>query len=395
MKKIDILSKLKLCLLFFLSFLGIVMIIIFYYHVDYISGNLINKLVYIFNTISTESTCKKYGWNIVCYDFSKIPFKRLLLNKEVLLTADLNEFLNDELLGYSVRIKNKKEFERMFWKEAAKLGLDANKFQKMDVAEAIKAVVDIIGSRFTYHNVDEDLLFINKYGKYLPIEDYFRLGLGDCDKYADATIAAFKIIKPLNFKLQNIYLTREELGGNIELHAWVAVVIIQPNWIILSHIDPTFADNGAELEATDYHITRKNKIFIYYFYRALPGEENQICGYQVLEKALEKIISKTHNKNLLFLENDILERESSFLLEEMSFQAWKISIYNPKMGVEKIEKILSMTTEKTMNLEDIWYYAYRIYFRAGNHKKAEKYKQLLIKEFPDSFWIKYLKNGVN
>lgn len=325
--------------------------------------------------IQEIATREKYGQNIIYYDFSKIPLDSLILDEEISFPNDLKNFLNDEF--NNPKIQDPQRFEELFWKEADKLGFTADKFKEMNIYQAIKAVVKIVGARITYHDVDGDTNFTKTYGQHLPIDVYFELGLGDCDKYRGATLAAFKIIKPLNPRLRNVYLSTEELGGNTQFHAWVSVVIPQQDRLIVSHIDPTFSDNGGALEADDFHITLQNNFFLARFYRKLSGWENQVYIYQIFENGLPAVKS---------------DGELEEILDEMSFVVLIIAISKPELAVEKILPVIQLYETKgfTFTLDALLYRACEIYSRAGNTSEAEKYKQRLLTEFPNSYWSKFI-----
>ena len=337
-------------------------------------------LITVASLVSAETTIEKYGQNIVYYDFSKIPVDSLVLDKEIPLPNDLKYCLSSII--YSPRIQNPQSFERLFWEEANKLGLAADKFKEMDIQQAVTAIVKVVGSRITYCLVDKDTSFINKYGEHLSIDKYFYLGLGDCDKYRNACIAAFKIVKVLNPKLQNVYLSTKGFGGNQQPHAWVSVIIPQETLLILSHIDPTFYDNGGALEADEFHITLQNNIFLGYFYGILLGSENNLYAYQIFEKAVPMIEDEKQLENIL---------------DRMSFYALVTSIYNPQLAPEKILPVIQLYETKgfTAILDKLLYRAYKIYKAAGKTEEAEKYKQRLLTEFPNSYWVRKVKKIID
>ncbi len=316
-------------------------------------------------------TCEKYGKDkLVYYDFSKIP-DGLALDKRIELPADLAKFMDES--WDKPKIKDSILFEQDFWEEASKFGYNPDTLKNISPKEAIMAAVEIVVSRFTFCYIDEDQDFISKYGKNQPIEVYFHLKLGDCDKYRDATIAAFSIIKKLNPSLENIYLVSERLGGNFQPHAWVAILIPQEDHLILSHIDPTFYDAGGHLEADTFHICLDNNIFLVYFYKELIGYENLSFSYQILEEALWKIKNK---------------HQRGKILEEMASLASSISIYRPRTALNKV-LLVAKEYERvgyTENLDRILYCVYRACLRAGNEFEAEKYRQRLLNEFPESLW---------
>lgn len=325
-------------------------------------------------------TYKRYGKNIFYYDFSKIP-DNLVLDRKIELPKDLKEFLDYKY--NNPMIENPLRFEQEAWEEAHKLGYTLDNLKNASFKEAIMAAVEIVVSRLTYHSVDWDENFIRKYGKHQPTDVYFHLKLGDCDKYRDATIGVFDIIKKLNPRLQNVYLSNEKLGSNHEQHAWISIVIPQDDYLILSHIDPTFYDNYKLLEAGNNHICLEHNIFIGYFYNALSecdsGYDSLIYAYQILEEKILKVESKKWQEKILY---------------DMSFIASLISIYKPRMALDKIRQVLALYEAEgfTENLDGILAHAFDICLEADEKLEAEKYKQRLLKEFPDSFRTESVKN---
>lgn len=327
------------------------------------------------DTIAGRKTSKEYGKNIVYLDFSKIS-EELIPKEKMKLPSDLKEYLNDKYKKPS--IKDKQRFEKEFWEEALKLGYTPGKFKNASVKEAIKAAVDITASRFTFEYVDDEKnWFAQKYGKFLNTDDYFHYGLGDCDKYRDVTIAAFEIIKKINPKLENVYLSNESLGGSMKRHAWVSIIIPQKNHLILSHIDPTFYDNGDELEASkdecDAHILVYNDAFKPYFYRELK-ESRLAC------ELFKESFYKTEDAS-------VIEQ----MLDDMCYTASQI--YPKKQAVENVEWARKEYEARgfTEHLNNILYYSYTTYSEFGDKKKAEEYKQRLFKECPDSYWTRFVK----
>lgn len=319
------------------------------------------------------TTREKYGKKISYYDFSKIP-DNLVLDKKIKLSKDLEIFLNNKF--NNPRIKNYSRFEKEVWEEASKFGYRLDELRNTNFKEVIIAAVKIVASRLDYYSVDLDKSFIRKYGKYQSADFYFHLKLGDCDKYRDAVIAVFNMVKRLNRQLKNVYLSKEGLGGNLDTnHAWVSVLIPQKNYLILSHIDPTLYDASNFLEAGSFYVCLENDIFIAYFYRELAGCDNLLYSYQILAKA--------------FLETKNREWQEK-LLSDMSFIVLLISIYKPKIAPSKIFWIMGLYDANRFkkNLDSILYRAYKVYLRAGDNLEAEKYKQRLCKEFPNSYWTK-------
>ncbi len=192
-------------------------------------------------------------------------------------------------------------------------------------------------------------------------------------------IACFEIIKKLNPKLENVYLSREELGGSMEGHAWVSVIIPQKDGLMLSHVDPTFYDNEGELEASkdefDAHILVYNNAFKAYFYHKLGSYE---YAYAIFEESLSKTTD---------------EKTVEKLLDDMSFTILMMS--HNKTPLKEIEWILQQYESKGFkdNLDDILYRSYEVHKRAGDKEKSEAYLQRLFKEYPKSYWVEHVKSS--
>lgn len=324
-------------------------------------------------------TWEKYGRNIFYFNFSEIP-ESVIEDEFLELPKDLREFISTK---YNLpRTKNKEKFFVDFWEEAEKLGYSEESFRNMGPKEAIMAAVKIVTARFSYFLVDTDKKFINQYGAHLPIEEYFHLKLGDCDKYRDATIVAFGIIKNLNPNLKNVYLTREELGGRgiVTMHAWVAVLIPTKNYLMLSHVDPTFYDSGGSLEAGNFHISLKHDIFQSYFYFSLPGRINILHSYGILFEAYSKIIDDPEREELLCRMGDVVHI---------------LSIYDAEAAASKIPFVLQEYEQKKFkkNQDTLWYNAYKVFSASKNDPEKERYKQKLLKHYPDSYWTKLIEKN--
>lgn len=333
--------------------------------------------IVVHNVLKGEKTSAKYGKNIEYFDFSKMS-EELIPKEKMKLPSDLEKGLNK---GHDrPDIKNEQMFMEDFWKEAVKLDYTPDKFKEIDFKEAIQAAVEITASRFTYEPVDDSKnWFAQKYGKNLSTDEYFHYGLGDCDKYRNATIAVFEIIKSFNPKLENVHLSKEEFGGSMERHAWVSIIIPQKDYLILSHIDPTFYDKYGELEASkdesDSHILVYNDAFKAYFY-------HQLEDYEYASSLFEESLSKTTDKK-------IIEK----LLDNMSFTV--LMMDDKRIASEKIEWIRQQYELKGFkdNLDNMLYRSYKVHKNIGDKKKSESYLQRLFKECPESYWTKAIKKG--
>ena len=320
-----------------------------------------------------QTTFEKYGRNIKYYSFSQLDEGRIPLG-EMKLPNDLEHYITND--SYQPLIENPKKFRDEVMQEALKLGYKEESFRSMSAKEAIMAAVEITGSKINYLSVDWNRDFINEHGESLPRDRYFSIGLGDCDKYRDITIAIFGIIKKENPKLKNVYLSIEELGGYMWDHAWVSILIPRDDEIMLCHIDPTFYDNGGKLEAGEKHIMVKNGAYQGYFYRKLNDCEN---SYMIFDEAMQKCSKE----------------ELETLIDAASFTLFLFSGSKAEFGAERIEGLLQRYSSEGFNarLDTMLYRAHRIYKEAGNREKSEHYRQRVLTEFPDSYWVGNLKNN--
>ena len=328
----------------------------------------------VYNVSKKKSTFKTYGRNIKYYNFSELP-ENSIPKEYVELPYDLEKCVNDELNRPD--IADPSRFRREVLKEAEKLGYTEEMLKSLSVKEAILTAAKITGSKIDYHLVDSDPEFLSKYGSNISTDTYFYIGLGDCDKYRNITIGIFEIMKSINPNLKNVYLASEELGGYMDFHAWVSIVIPCKESLMLCHVDPTFRDNGGNFEAGERHIMIENEAYKAYFYKELQDCEN---AYMFFEESIKK-------QN----DEDVLER----LLEDTSFTLYLFSHEKPEFASEKIEKINQMYESKGFkdHLDSILYRSFIIYKDAGNKEKSEYYKQRLLKEFPDSYWVGEIKKN--
>lgn len=315
-----------------------------------------------------SSTFETYGRNVKYYNFSEIP-EDLIPKEDVKLPRDLERRVNNEMNKPDIRDHSR--FRKEVLKEAEKLGYTEEMLKSLSVKEAIFTASRITGSKINYHLVDSDVEFLGKYGSNLTADEYFYIGLGDCDKYRNITIGIFDIIKDINPNLKNVYLSNEELGGYMDFHAWVSILIPSKENLMLCHIDPTFYDNDGNFEAGEKHIMVTNEAYKAYFYKGIYDYEN---AYTLFEESMQK-------QN----DDDVLET----LLDATSFNLFLASSYNPDFAVDRIEEINQTYESKGFKerLDSMLYRSYRIHKKAGDKEKSEYYKQRLLNEFPDSYWV--------
>jgi len=336
------------------------------------------------NGKSTPTTTReKYGKSFIYYDFSRLPDPRsLVLNEEIPLPSDLKKFIDTDLK--SIRIKDKDAFEKEFWKEATKLGYSRQQLEIADYRIVIRAIMDVVASRITYLEVDSEKKagdFIRQYGIFIPKDEYFRLGKGDCDKYRDISIAIYYLFfKDKNPQLKNIYLC-SQIGGNSQPHAWVAILIPQRSYLLVSHCDPTFYDSGAipNLDADDYHVCLYPfNVFLGNFYYNLIWTEysNAPYTYDLFKAAYPNIFKDS-------LKSQVLRAMVRTTLQMADKCRHYISGREISQKAEwATQEFYNLGTRK--GLASILRYNYEIYCLIGNKQKADEFRIKLQIEFPNS-----------
>jgi len=323
---------------------------------------------------SNQNDVKPDSKPLVYCDFPEIDFGSLPAEK-VDVPDDLTSLKrfqknNGQEFSYywNPRMSSPKTLEKLALAEASKLGHDLEGISTLSAKDAIMLGVEIVASRMEYAYVDEDEDFIAKHGKVLPIDKYFELGKGDCDKYSAALISVFRLIKKHNPNLRNVYMARD-LGGIDPGHSWNNIIFLTKDGIILTHIDPTWYDGGDDLEAKrGVHIPEKDKELFAQFY-------SKVGNYQKSYDFYSQILNETENTS----------EKARFLLR-MAYVADQLSD-KPKMDNVR-EQYLGLGAQE--GLDKILYHSWQVEKEAGNDDEAEKFKQDLIDKCPDSFWISYL-----
>ena len=127
--------------------------------------------------------------------------------------------------------------------------------QNPSIHDLLYLAADIVAQKINYALVDE-----GEFSRSLPegcsIIEYWRKGIGDCDKYAVLATVVFAQLKQLFPNvLANVYLTTDKLLKPVRKdHAWNTVVIAEKERLIITYIDVTFYDNIDEDESfwTDF-----------------------------------------------------------------------------------------------------------------------------------------------
>ena len=343
------------------------------------------------------------------FDFSKMS--QLNIPSDKVNIPNSLENLIEHLSDRSTKISYLREFHCEVLKVAEELGYTKQKINVLGLSELIKLSTEIVEEKLTYDYVDSDPVFIKKHGANLPIDHYFYLGKGDCDKYADLTIATYNFLKSMNSnpKNKNVYLTRD-IGGEFPNHAWVTVVVgISPNEIHCTHIDPTFADNGGKLEATTEHVNPDYFEFKFFYWLGTRGgyvKSNQLIDDLLVEETDNQKIAKLmagKAENLKGLKNNLeaamtYEKAAHLTDSDDSKGLWlrnacltyfKEGKDSNVIEITKYAKENALTT--TMFYTPILATAIKSSKRIGDSNLAQQYLNELLTEYPDDVYTKEFK----
>ena len=218
--------------------------------------------------------------------------------------------------------------------------------------------------------IDDNIAFQLKNGEHLSADKYFKIGKGDCDKYASVLTAVFRVIKKINPNLKNIYISNNGLGHYIKPHDWNSLVFLTPDKIILTHIDPTWYDNNGGLEGIrGYHVPQDDTELLARFYADIHDFDT---SYQYYVRLLSQ---------------SSWEDEKAGFLSTMAYLSDQLS---DKEKMDSVRKQYSdMNIQSTVNQmyeDDILYHSYRVEKKKGKKESAEQFKQELITKYPDSYW---------
>ena len=343
------------------------------------------------------------------FDFSKMP--QLNISSDKVRIPNSLENLIEYLSNRSAQVSDISKFHCEVLKVAEELGYTKQKINMLELSELIKLSAGIVEEKLTYHHVDEDSVFIKKHGAYLPIDHYFYLGKGDCDKYTDLTIATYNFLKSMNSnpKNKNVYLTRD-IGGKLFNHAWVTVVVgISPNEIYCTHIDPTSADNGGKLEATSEHVNPDYFEFKFFHLLGTPGGyvksnqliEDLLVGETDNQKIAELMAGKAGNLKGLKnnLEAAVTYEKAAHLIDSDHLRSlwlrnacWAYFKEGEDSNVIEITKYAKENAlTKTMFYTPILATAIKSSKRMGESNLAQQYLNELLSEYPDDVYTKEFK----
>ncbi|WP_252176998.1 hypothetical protein [Endozoicomonas sp. 4G] len=103
----------------------------------------------------------------------------------------------------------------------------------------------IVSQKLNYEDVDRGELK-STFPKSCSIAEYWRRGIGDCDKYAVLGMVVFSQLKQLfPDVLANVYLTNELFSKELR-HSWNTLVIAEEDRLIFTYIDILNLENGID-----------------------------------------------------------------------------------------------------------------------------------------------------
>ncbi len=278
--------------------------------------------------------------NIKYINFNN-QFFDLIIEKNKDVPQKIKEKIRFSNLFFGANFNDVKQFERDVFNEALKLGYNQERIFQAKPKEVIQLATDIVAKRMSYHNVDEDASFNKFRGDSIEnvpglfFDDLlFKIGKGNCKKYALLTTAIFDIFKKNNANLKNIYLASnaKDFGGESLDHKWNSIIFASDSLVYVSHIDPTFYDNGRDsLEAKKgFHISENELEFLAKFYY-------NFRDYRTAESINKNLLKQIANKekrakiyeNLSFV---AYEKKDLVLMDfvERNFYAEKLRKYKDR-----------------------------------------------------------------
>lgn len=230
--------------------------------------------VLYFSKVPPDFLHKAKSKGIKLYDAMSLYFRNIDLDTYPTLISDQNtctvyptSHLEFEHLGNLVDYQSKKEpipLPKALFSHLNSMYTHQNMphFSTDDQAEIFKYVEEaakdvkqptiysllyltaqIVSDKIHYELVDYGELSLT-FPKGCSIAEYWRRGIGDCDKYMALGMVVFAQLKQLfPDVLANVYLTRE-LFAKYNRHSWNTVFIAEEDRLIITYIDITSYDPG-------------------------------------------------------------------------------------------------------------------------------------------------------
>ncbi len=298
--------------------------------------------------------------NIVLTDLASASFRKVS-SKSIPLTSDLARKLKWERSLYD--IKDPGKFEALVLKTASELGIEKEVIGYASALELLDLTVGIVCKRMNYFEVDDDTEFKAKYGENLPLDVYFELGLGDCDKYTALAIRVFDVLKKYNSSAVNIHLGSDNFVGCNDVHAWNVVILVLPDRVELVNIDITHYDQGTDLE-TDriyYNFNYSRAFFFSYL-----GDYS--LAAKLFEDEMPKHKEDSSERSKLYHQRMICE----LLAHDYEKVLATKSLFEQEGLTEGHDSILHMTYTSLVDLRRL--------------TEAGLVRDLILKKYPNSIW---------
>jgi len=321
---------------------------------------------------------------LVYMDYSSIDFE---VPKEKIIWP--NYFYVNE-----PRIKNSGKLEEIIYNEAIRLGYSKEKLNTLSIKDVIDLSIEIVCNLLEPYDVDWDKEFLIKYGEYLPIEEYLGIGLGDCDKYADALKAVFDIIDKDNPNTDLIFLFSGRTGGYVIPHRWNVICFKTDDKLVITHIDPTFYDVYGDLEAEiGYHFPNNHlELEARFLDDIWLFEDSYILFDRLYSEYLEKEKEEPYSYDLYsdpYCFDCSWKDVQASVLREMAYLSYQLE------NKEKMDKTREMYCQlysddelaKSPHYDTILYYSYGVEKETGDISKANEFKEELILKCPNSYWL--------
>lgn len=284
--------------------------------------------------VPLETVEEIYGYeNVHLTEFNELDFDDLS-TEQVKVPSDLETELENSKDGQYLPIENEFTFNQTIYETAEKLGYQKSDLQYLEPKEAVLLTLQIVRETLDYKLVDRPFLeeegikklnpdFLPVYQT--PIDTYFHMAIGDCDKFSGLVMYIFDLMKKINPNLANIYIANEDLGGNRDApHSWNSIVLMFGDKIEVAHVEPQFFSETCEfqnkcLTPSDYYVNSNTFDFelMYSLNDFDSAVENAEETYETIESREEKarfLKELTHSYNHSSLPN---KKEGIMMVDQL------------------------------------------------------------------------------
>lgn len=272
------------------------------------------------------------------------------------LPSDLEKAIGLDFREKNIELRDKAKFEREVFGIAEKLGYSKEKIKSLQPLEALELVGYIVAENYEFK-------FINYSDK--TIDEIFEARRIKCTDYMYSVIAVFDIIKEINPRLNNVYVTTHLFCRYIG-HAWNTIVVMGKEDVQVAYFDATWYDTG---ETEDFNATDKWHIDFERWKSQLYAD---LGDYDAAQQELKQLIEKTKD-----------ERRLEQLLERSAY--YYFAAHENKTSLKVYEQLLEDFQDSKSKDEYIYYVGWNSYV-LGDYERVEECIKILREQYPDSLY---------